>query len=537
MIAQRRAVVGRGALSVVALIVALVLAPEASAQGQNVFPSDPERAVFRAGVNVNQCSDLIRDGVLDGLPGDVIQVGKNGPASGGNDFVTGTVTNNGHRLQVAITEAGTARNVEILAVVVKGGNGYNAYVRAEVLPPMEPPPQDYRAPLVGAGNPTVAEISHWFVCYTLGPPPPGSLRVSKRIENPVGVPVNPLPNAYRARVTCRNEAGEVVERRTFNFTAAGGTGTIGDTDRFDMTVPPGATCRVRELNTDALPAGCSVRYETSEGPSVEPPMVEEGQVEIVNDCQNVEVRRTGLDIVKRIVGFAPGELPDSFLVDVECTDGTREEVMVPASGEPGSVNGIRVRESCLVTERTGSLPPGTQVSYEINGSPSPEAGTAEFEVVGDERITVTVTNSRTPTPTPTPTPDLAPEPRPEMDPDKIVQGGVVRAGERVRYTIVVRNRGFAVARRVLVCDRLPRDLTLVSAPGARVRNGRICWRIARLSPLASRRFTLTARANPRASGGTTNVATADARRAAERTARARVTIRPQRRLPPPPVTG
>jgi uncharacterized repeat protein (TIGR01451 family) len=533
MFVQRRAVVGTGALSLVALMTALVLASGASAQGQgqNIFPSD-ERAVFRAGVNATLCAHLLTDDVLDDLPSGLVQVGKNGPANGSDARVQGTVTNGGHNLQIT-----TPPGVVVRAVVVKGGNGYNAYVNPDVLPPNLGPPQNYISPRVGKGNPTVAEISHWFVCYTLSPRTPGTVRVFKTIKNPVGVPVTPLKTRYRVRVTCN---GADPRREIFVFGGAGGVGTIEDTDETEMEVPEGARCEVEELNIDELPEGCIPSYipDRADDPGVR--VGEAGRdIRVLNDCSGVRVQENGFDIVKVTEGSG---LPDSFAFDVVCTDGSTRTVTVPASGAPpGRVEGIRADSTCFVTERTGSLPADTQVSYLVNGEPSREPAAAAFEVpLRPARVIVTVRNQRPstpPPPPPPPPPDVAPESRPEMDPDKIVSRGLVRAGARVRYTIVVHNRGFAVARRALVCDRLPRDLTLVSAPGARLRNGEVCWRIARLRPLASRRFPLTARANERASGSATNVATADMAGAPERTAGARITIRPRRGLAPGAVTG
>jgi uncharacterized repeat protein (TIGR01451 family) len=543
MFVPQRAIVGTGALSVITLAVALVLAPYAAAQSDRAVKNDP-RAEF-VERNATECAHLERDGVIN-LPEDVVQLTGDGAGqdeSAGDRFVTGTVTANvqtpfglaPRALQVEITPAGVRRDVVIRAVVVKGGNGYNAYVNPDFLPPALQPDQDYIPPWVGQNN--IADISHWFLCYTLGPPRHDSLRVTKRIEPPVGEPVDPLPSEYRVHVTC-TEDGTVVKERTFTFGAGGGSGTT-ETGATEMIVPDGARCRVQERNIDALPDGCEVHYEPqlANYPGVIVP--DDGrEVEVVNDCQDARVRRARLDIVKRIVGFAPGELPDSFQFDVGCTDGTDAEVTVPASGEPGTprLDDIRVGEYCLVTERTGSLPPGLQISYDINGSPSPVAGAAAFQVV-DERITVTVTNTASSSPPGSPPPEVPGEPRPEMDPEKTVRRALVRGGGRVRYRIEVHNRGSGVARRVVVCDRLPRAMTLVSAPGSRFRNGRICWRIARLRPLGRRLFTLTARANRRASDRTTNVVTADAPRAAVRTARARVIIRPRRGLSPGAVTG
>jgi hypothetical protein len=530
-------------LGVVTLAVALGTAPDAAGQSDRATANDP-RAVF-VERNATECAHLEQDGVID-LPDDVVQLTGGGPGedeSARDRFVTGTVTPNvqtpfgvaPRALQVAITPAGVRRDVVIRAVVVKGGNGYNAYVDPAVLPPALEPDQDYIPPWVGHSN--IADISHWFVCYSPGPPRHESLRVTKRIEPPVGEMVDPLPSEYRVDVTC-TEDGAVVEEGTFTFGAGGGIGTT-ETGATEMLVPDGARCRVSERNTDALPDGCEVRYEPqlANYPGVIVP--DDGrEVEVVNDCQDARVRTARLDIVKRIVGFAPGVLPGSFAFDVRCTDGTAARVDVPASGEPGTprLDDIRLGEYCLVTERTGSLPPGLQITYDINGTPSPVAGAAAFQVT-DERITVTVTNTASLLPPAPPPPGVPGEVRPELDPEKTVQRALVRGGALLRYRIEVHNRGSGVADRVNVCDRLTRAISLVSAPGSRFREGRICWRIGALRPLAGRVFTLTARADPRASDATTNVVTADAPRAAVRTARARVVVRPRRAPAPPAVTG
>lgn len=540
MFARRRAVLATGALTVVAMVMPVLMAAEAAAQTSNASPSD-DRARFVGG-NATSCEDVGRP------PGDV-QLKGPGARPASDSFVEGTVDGQ-RRLQVTITAAGRAAGVVIRAVVVKGSDGHNVYERRAVLPPDLGPPQNYVPPLNGGGN--IPVISHWFVCYTLDPPDEGSLRVTKRVERPVGVPVDPLPDRYRVRVTCE-EDGQVVRRGRFIFGAGGGVGQ----NRTELTdIPVGASCRVVELNTGALPEGCEVRYEPSS--SREPVVVTVGEdraeVEVVNDCRGTPVQTVELEIIKVVVGFAPGELPESFVFNVECSYSPPAQVIVPGSGGPGTprLDDIRVGADCLVSELTTSLPAGTQVTYTINGSPSPIPEAASFTVEGNDTVTVTVTNDASsvpppgcpsppvdptppgcPRPVPGP-PDLSVEERPNLDIDKTARRARVRAGGRMRYTIRVGNRGRGVARGVVVCDRLPRGMTLVSAPGSRLRNGRICWRISRLRPLGSRRFTLTTRANPRASGPTTNVATAEAPRTRTRTARARVLIRPRR---PPAVTG
>ena len=50
----------------------------------------------------------------------------------------------------------------------------------------------------------------------------------------------------------------------------------------------------------------------------------------------------------------------------------------------------------------------------------------------------------------------------------------VRAGRQVTFTLRLRVGG-AAAQDVALCDTLPSGLSLVKAPGARVRRGRVCW--------------------------------------------------------------
>lgn len=555
MFAQRKSGVGVGVLIVLALSITVLGATDAAAQSSNASPSDPERARFVGG-NATECAHV-------GRVGDVQLKGDTGSAS--DPFVRGTVTGSGPtRLQVEITDGGREAGVVIHAVVVKGSDGHNIYERSDVLPPRSEAPQNYISPLNRGGN--IADISHWFICYTFDEeqrPDEGTLVVIKRVERPVGEPVDPLPTRYRVRVECTQD-GRVVAEGTFTFGEGGGVGETEDGETAMTGVPQGATCEVREVNTGALPDGCVAHYRplAARRPGVRMRAERGRVVEVINDCRDVEVRRGGIRIIKRLVPPAPGvQLPDTFVVDVECAYEDPVEVTVPSSGGPGTprLRGIRAGADCLVSEQTGSMPPGMRVTYTINGSPSAVQGAASFTVIANSTVTVTITNDASavpppgcpnppvdppppgcpgPTPAPPPPPpDLSVESRPTLDIDKTARRARVRASGRVRYTIRVRDRGRGLARRVHVCDRLPRAMTLVSARGARFRHGRVCWRIGLVRPLGSRQFTLTARADRGGSGRTTNVATADAARARARTARARVTIRPRPQPAPGAVTG
>jgi hypothetical protein len=94
--------------------------------------------------NATTCSDV-------GFPGDTILF-VNGANNGSDANVSGTVSGGGTILNV--TNNG---GVEIHAIVVKGGNGYNVY--SSNVPNMI-------SPLTNGGQ--IPAISHWFVCY--GPP-------------------------------------------------------------------------------------------------------------------------------------------------------------------------------------------------------------------------------------------------------------------------------------------------------------------------------------------------------------------------------
>src|SRR5262245_62118566 len=126
--------------------------------------SDP-RATFNGG-NAVTCAQV-------GFAG-ANQLGAQGNATASDGNVTGTPAPNtgpvqpgtGEELNVTLLNP----NAVIDAVVAKGGNGYNVYSNPAVLPPALVPPQHYISPFNGGGN--IPELSHWFVCYHLPPPPP-----------------------------------------------------------------------------------------------------------------------------------------------------------------------------------------------------------------------------------------------------------------------------------------------------------------------------------------------------------------------------
>jgi hypothetical protein len=119
-------------------------------------PSGDERATSYSG-NVTTCGQI-------GL-GDATQLGDDGSGALSQDgFVVGS---DGQNLDVTAVPA----DKQILALVVKGGDGFNLY-GAGVFTSL--PASGLHAPLVGNPPKNIPTISHWFLCY--GPadenPPP-----------------------------------------------------------------------------------------------------------------------------------------------------------------------------------------------------------------------------------------------------------------------------------------------------------------------------------------------------------------------------
>jgi uncharacterized repeat protein (TIGR01451 family) len=104
---------------------------------------------------------------------------------------------------------------------------------------------------------------------------------------------------------------------------------------------------------------------------------------------------------------------------------------------------------------------------------------------------------------------------------------VVRGRETVTFTIRVRSVGTDTARNLLLCDRLPAELTFDRLGGATLRGGRACWPRFSLAAGHSRSFTLVARAATVShTTRVTNVAAVAGSNVSARAARATVVILP-----------
>ena len=121
------------------------------------------RATATLSGNVTTCAAI-------GFSSDTL-VGSSSNSDASDSNVSGTVATNagsvqpgtGQEVDISITGS----NIVIDAVVVKGGNGYNTYSNSTYLPPTLASPQHYIPPFNNGGN--VPTISHWFVCYHIGP--------------------------------------------------------------------------------------------------------------------------------------------------------------------------------------------------------------------------------------------------------------------------------------------------------------------------------------------------------------------------------
>jgi hypothetical protein len=345
------------------------------------LPSDP-RAIF-VEANVVRCSEV-------GFP-DSVQMGSPTNSSNSDGNVSGTVEPNsgpiqpgrGQEVNVAILSA----NVVIDAVVVKGSNGYNLYVNQAFLPPTLPPRQHYISPLTDGTN--VPQISHWFVCYHFGtPPPPGALVVDKVVIPPDGTPIDPLPPGYQVTVTCDGQP--LSPPLTFG---PGGGVALPITG-----LPVGTVCTVEE--TTVLPPGSEVTYEPPDANTVGVTILADAAVtvDVVNDFSGLPVQTADVRVVKEVVQPVPPgvQLPSQYNVALECSDGTIVAVTLPGAGGPGTpaTVPVAVGSLCGLQEDSTPLPPGWTVTYQVNGG-TPQTAVAVFVVQSSADVVVTVVNNPT----------------------------------------------------------------------------------------------------------------------------------------------
>jgi uncharacterized repeat protein (TIGR01451 family) len=87
----------------------------------------------------------------------------------------------------------------------------------------------------------------------------------------------------------------------------------------------------------------------------------------------------------------------------------------------------------------------------------------------------------------------------------------VRAGEGIRYTLVVTNVGNATAHGVKVCDNLPDGLTVTSTGSGKLSGAQVCWAVGVLAKGKHRQFTLVVKVDLTQRGHVVNKAVATAK--------------------------
>jgi uncharacterized repeat protein (TIGR01451 family) len=233
---------------------------------------------------------------------------------------------------------------------------------------------------------------------------------------------------------------------------------------------------------------------------------------------------------------------------------------VTVTGKPGAT------VSLAVTAGTGSLS-ATSLTIGAGGtatatltSPGPGSVTVQAGAAGDGRLILIEPSSgesqatsaaeatqivaaaqvafqAAPVTPVTPVVAIAQAPRPRLAITKTAPTSA-RVLQRVRYRITVRNTGRVTARNVVLQDRIPSGLSVVSTSRrGTLRNGTITFQLGTLRAGQSRTVTVWLVANASVRGTRVNVATVSANRVRPLRARAATAFRPLARRVQPAVTG
>jgi uncharacterized repeat protein (TIGR01451 family) len=204
----------------------------------------------------------------------------------------------------------------------------------------------------------------------------------------------------------------------------------------------------------------------------------------------------------------PGAAPDVKLTDTPNSP-TRLVSVKTSSGSCGK----RLPLRCSV----GTIPTGGKVTVTVVAKPK-EAGRRQ-------RNAASATGAGTDT---TPQNNLGrvdvKAEKVQLKLSKVAERSTVAAGGLISYTIRVSNRTGGTARKVSTCDDLPAGLVYVrSNSKAKLSAGRYCWKANAIGPHQTRRYRITVRALPGASGQKLNSASTSG--ADAKPARANRTVR------------
>jgi uncharacterized repeat protein (TIGR01451 family) len=283
-----------------------------------------------------------------------------------------------------------------------------------------------------------------------------------------------------------------------------------------------------------------------------PPTADLGVVKTVSHA----VVAPGDTVTWRVVGtnYGPATSTGFVLADqlpgriafVSATPSPGLTCTTPAVGAAGAVRcsapSVPAGSSLSVTI-TGRVPPGTPNGAVLRNVATVNGDQAEPLPDPHPNRDYTLTRVLVPDrPQPPPHPPIVPDPIGPVEPPVVtppapaVPGGLagtrlrlrkratpahVARGDRVTFRLRVSNVGEAQARKVRVCDVLPRGLALVSASHFRVKGRVLCAYPGRIGVGASRGYRITARAT----GGARVVNRAAVRSADAPVARARAAVR------------
>jgi uncharacterized repeat protein (TIGR01451 family) len=120
-----------------------------------------------------------------------------------------------------------------------------------------------------------------------------------------------------------------------------------------------------------------------------------------------------------------------------------------------------------------------------------------------------------------PTAPATPAPSPQIALRKRALAKAVRAGSVVKYQLIVTSTG-GTAHGVVVCDKLPANMTYASLGNSTLENGRACWHLGDLT--GSVTLSLSARVDTDATGSLTNNSTAASSNAGHAKAHATIDV-------------
>ncbi|WP_320668672.1 DUF7507 domain-containing protein [Patulibacter defluvii] len=479
---------------------------------------------------------------------------------------TDTITHAGQRIIYSFVVANSG-NVTLTDVTVAEGDFSGTGELSEITCPAEAGSlaPERSVTCTATYEVTQADVDRGSVensATATGRPPSGDPVTSE--PSRVEIPAEPAPAIALVKTADRSElvAGETV---TYSFTVT----NTGNVTLADVTVAEGDFSGTGELSEITCPAEaasvapqesvtCTATYAVTQAD------VDRGSVEnsatasgtppagdpVTSDRARARIPqdpKPGIGLVKRADrerATAAGQVITYSFVVTNTGNVTLTGVRV----DEGDFNGHGRMSAVTCPDGATRLRPGQTVTCtatyvvvaeDLTGQPLVNVASAAGTPPGSgaapvasppARATVETATAEGPPPLAPPPP--APPPAagtPRLRLTKVSSATVVTAGRNVRYAIKVGNRGNGPARHVVVCDELPRHVTVVARGGGRLKRGRLCFAaIASLAPGRARTYRVGVRVDrdaPR--GGLVNRASVRAAGIAPVQTSRRVRIRPR----------